>query len=101
MWDHFVAWKSIMTAIIQNCLTKYGFSTARWTPAMMEKTASGGNHIYCPHISNMSTILSLPPVISQQVWTAQTPCTQTWYAGKRRIWRKHSHFQPDLLAKLL
>jgi hypothetical protein len=29
MWDHFVAWKSIMTAIIQNCLTKYGFSTAR------------------------------------------------------------------------
>jgi hypothetical protein len=53
MCGHSVAWKSIMTAIIQNCLAKYGFSTAWWMPAMITKTAKWvelQDHTDCPHI---------------------------------------------------
>ena len=38
-----MAWKSIKTAIIQNCLAKYGCSTARSTPAMKTKTVNWRN----------------------------------------------------------
>ena len=67
----------------QNCLAKYGFSTVWYMPAMMTKTASGWNLkiiSIAPIFSAgffMSTILSLPPVINQQVWTAQAPCMRT------------------------
>ena len=96
----FLAWESIMPAVVQNFFVKCGFSTkVPSVPTVTKKTANGWNcktaliAVVLSKNCCMLTNVSQQPLICQKVWT-------TLAQSLSRRWRKSDPSLPDPLAKI-